>query len=63
MSDETAIPHAYLRAVECTQMRVDAHGIAWIDHPKHLEADVRTGTIPWELLKGERLFASLPNGR
>jgi len=58
MSDETVIPDAYLRGVECTRMRVDAYGIAWVCHPKHLDADVRTSTIPWELLEGQRLFGS-----
>jgi hypothetical protein len=41
-------------------MRVDAHGIAWTCHPKYMDrmdADVRTSTIPWGLLEGERLFA------
>jgi hypothetical protein len=58
MSDETAIPDAYLRGVASIRMRVDAHGIAWTCHPKHLDADVRTSTIPWELLEGQRLFGS-----
>ena len=57
MSDETAIPDAYLSAVERTRMRVDADGIAWTGYPKHLDADVITSTIPWGLLEGERLFA------
>ena len=35
------------------------HGIAWVCHPKHLDADVRTSTIPWKLLEGQRLFAPL----
>ena len=26
--------------------------------PKHLDADVRTGTIPWELIEEQRLFGS-----
>jgi len=63
ISEETTIPDAYLRAVECTQMRVDAHGIAWICHPKHADADIRTGTIPWELLEGERLFRAQSGGQ
>ena len=57
VSDEAAIPDAYLRGVECTRMRVDENGIAWVCHPKHLDADVRTSTIHWELLEGQRLFA------
>jgi hypothetical protein len=32
-------------------------------HPKHLDADVRTSTIPWKLLENQRLFASPPSGR
>ena len=63
VSDETSIPDAYLRAVECTQMRVDAHGIAWIGHPKHVDADIRTGTIPWELLESQRLFGAQSGGQ
>jgi hypothetical protein len=47
--DETSIPDAYLRAVKCTQMRVDA--------------DIRTGTIPWELIEGQRLFAPSQSDR
>ena len=61
VSDGTAIPEAYLRAVECTRMRVDEHGVAWVCHPKymdHMDADVRTSTIPWELIDGQRLFGS-----
>jgi hypothetical protein len=49
-----------MRAVECAQMRIDAHGIAWVCHPKHLDVEVRTGTIPWELLEEQRLFAPQP---
>jgi len=63
ISDETIIPDAYLRAVECTRMRVDEDGIAWVCHPKymdHMDADVRTSTIPRELLEGQRLFAPQP---
>jgi len=63
VGEETTIPDAYLRAVECTQMRVDAHGIAWIGHPKHLDVTVRTGTIPWELIEGQRLFAPSQSDR
>jgi len=62
MSDETAIPDVYLRGVECIRMRVDAHGIAWTCHPKYLDADVRTSTISWELLEGQRLFAPQSDG-
>jgi hypothetical protein len=58
MRDKTTISDAYLRAVECTRMRVDAHGIAWTGHPKHLDANVRTSTIPWELIEEQRLFGS-----
>jgi len=58
VSEAAAIPDPYLRAVECTQMRVDAHGIAWTCHPKHLDADVRTSTISWELLEEQRLFGA-----
>ena len=61
MSDETSIPDVYLRAVECARMRVDAHGIAWIAYPKHLDVTVKTGTIAWELIEGQRLFAPLPS--
>jgi hypothetical protein len=43
-------------------MRVDAHGIAWTCRPKHLDADVRTSTIPWELLEDQRLFAPQSDG-
>ena len=57
MSDGTTIPDAYLRAVECTLIRVDAHGIDWVCYTKHLDAEIRTSTIPWELLEGQRLFA------
>jgi hypothetical protein len=39
-------------------MRVDAYGIAWVCHPKHVDADVRTGTIHWELIEEQRLFGS-----
>lgn len=28
------------------------NGIAWTCHPKHLDANVRTSTIPWQLLEG-----------
>jgi hypothetical protein len=56
--EETQIPDTYLRAVECARMRVDTHGIAWTCHPKHLDADVRTSTFPWELLEGQRLFGA-----
>jgi hypothetical protein len=63
VSDKTAIPDEYLRAMECTQMRVDEHGIAWTCHPKYLDADVRTSTIPWELLERQRFFAPQPQGR
>jgi hypothetical protein len=38
------------------------NGIAWVCHPKHLDADVRTSTIPWELLEGQRLFAPQLDG-
>jgi len=62
VSDETAIPDVYLRGLDCTQMRVDAHGIAWLCHPKHIDADVRTSTIPWELLESQRLFAPESGG-
>src|SRR5882724_698897 len=58
VSDETAIPDVYLRAVECARMRVDTHGIAWTCHPKHLDADVRTSALPWELLGSRHLFGS-----
>jgi hypothetical protein len=58
VSDETIIPDAYLRAVECSRIGVDAHGIAWICYPKHLDAEVRTGTIPWEVIEKQRLFGS-----
>jgi hypothetical protein len=58
VSDETAIPSIYLRAIECTRMRVDERGIAWVCYPKHLDAEVRTRTIPWELIKAQRLFGS-----
>jgi hypothetical protein len=44
-------------------MGVDAHGIAWIGYPKHLDAEVRTSTIPWELLESERLFGPLQPDR
>jgi hypothetical protein len=57
VSNETAIPDVYLRAVECPCMRVDAHGLAWTCYPKHLDLKVRTNIIPWELLEGQRLFA------
>jgi hypothetical protein len=57
MSDETAIPDAYLRAVECTLIRVDAHGIDWVCYPNHLDAEIRTSIIPWEFLESQRLFA------
>jgi hypothetical protein len=60
LSDETSIPDVYLRAVECARMRVDARGIAWTCYPKHLDVAVRTGTIPWELLESQRLFAPPP---
>jgi hypothetical protein len=63
ISDETAIPDAHLRAVECTRMWVDEDGIAWGCYPKymdHMDADVRTSTIPWELLEGQRLFTPQP---
>jgi hypothetical protein len=33
------------------------NGIAWTCHLKHLDADLRTSTLLWELLKGQRLFA------
>jgi hypothetical protein len=62
VSDEILIPDVYLRAVECTRMRVDAHGIAWIGYPKHLDAEVRTSTTPWELLDEQRLFGSQSGG-
>jgi hypothetical protein len=39
------------------------HGIAWVCHPKHLDADVRTRTIPWKLLENQRLFAPLQPDR
>jgi hypothetical protein len=61
MREETQIPDTYLRAVECARMRVDKHGIAWTAYPKHMDhtaADVRTGTIPWELLEEQRLFGA-----
>ena len=51
------IPGSYLRAIECTHMRVDAHGMAWTWHPKHLDTDVRTSAIPWEVIEEQRLFA------
>jgi hypothetical protein len=63
ISEETEIPDACLRAVECTRMRVDEHGIAWTAHPKHLDADVRTSTISWELLEEHRLFGSQSGGQ
>jgi hypothetical protein len=63
MREDTTIPDVYLRAVECARMRVDAHGIAWIAYPKHLDVTVRTGTIPWELIEGQRLFAPPPSDR
>jgi hypothetical protein len=56
--EETEIPDTYLRAVECTQMRVDDHGIAWVCHPKHIDTEVRTSTIPWELIEVQRLCGS-----
>jgi len=62
MSDETAIPDAYLRAIERTCMRVDAHGIAWVCEPKHLDGHVRTSTIPWEIIEEQRLFGSQSQG-
>jgi hypothetical protein len=34
-------------------MRVDEHGIAWICYPKHMDVEVRTSTLPWELLEGQ----------
>jgi hypothetical protein len=58
MSEDTTLPDAYLRGVECTRMRVDAHGIAWTCYPKHLDVTVRTSTIPWELLESQRLFGA-----
>jgi hypothetical protein len=63
MSEDTTLPDAYLRGVECTRMRVDAHGIAWTCYPKHLDVTVRTSTIPWELLESQRLFALPPSER
>jgi hypothetical protein len=63
MSDEPAIPDAYFRAVEHTLMRVDAHGIDWVCYPNHLDAEIRTSTIPWELLESQRLFAPLQPDR
>jgi hypothetical protein len=60
--DETAIPDAYLRGVECTLMRVDTHGIDWVCYPKHLDAEIRTSTIPWTLIEEQRLFAPQPDG-
>jgi hypothetical protein len=66
VNDETRIPDAYLRAVECTRMRVDEDGIAWVCHPKHMDhtaTDVRTSTILWELIEGQRLFAPSPSDR
>lgn len=62
MSEDTAIPDAYLRAVECLRMRVDRHGIAWVGYPRHLHTTVRTSTISWEQLEGQRLFAAQPDG-
>jgi hypothetical protein len=37
---------------------VDARGIAWVCYPKHIDAEVRTSTIPWELIEEQRLFGS-----
>jgi hypothetical protein len=37
-----------------------AHIIAWICHPNHLDAEIRTSTIPWKLLENQRLFAPQP---
>jgi hypothetical protein len=37
-----------------------AHVIAWICHPNHLDAEIRTSTIPWKLLENQRLFAPQP---
>ena len=45
MRENTAIPDAYLRGVECTRMRVDAHGIAWIAYPKHLDVTAQHYTF------------------
>ena len=61
VSEDTNIPAAYLRAVECARMRVDENGIAWVCHPKHIDAEVRTGTISWELIEEQRLFAPQPD--
>jgi hypothetical protein len=63
VSEATTIPDAYLRAVECAPMRVDENGIAWVCHPKHIDAEVRTGTTSWELIKEQRLFAPQPDDR
>jgi hypothetical protein len=63
MREDTAIPDVYLRGVECTRMRVDAYGIAWIAYPRHLDVTVRTGTIPWELIESQCLFAPPPSKR
>jgi hypothetical protein len=63
VSEETAIPDVYLRAVECARMRVDTYGIAWVCHPKHLDAGIRTSTIPWEVIEEQRLFPLQPNDR
>ena len=62
MHETTAIPDAYLRAVECLRMRVDRHGIAWVGYPRHLDTAVRTSTIPWKLIEEQRLFAAQPDG-
>jgi hypothetical protein len=62
LHDETAIPDAHLHAVECTRMRVDAHGIAWVCYPKHLDWGVRTSTIPWAIIEEQRLFGSQSQG-
>ena len=58
VSDETPIPDAYVRAVECTLMRVDTHGIDWVCYPEYLDTEVRTSTIPWKLIEEQRLFGS-----
>jgi hypothetical protein len=63
MREDTTIPDMYLRGVESTRMRMDAHGIAWTAYPKHLDVPVRTGTIPWELIERQRLFAPPPSER
>jgi hypothetical protein len=56
ISDDTTIPAPYMRAVECTLMRVDTHGIDWVCYPKDLDTEVRTSPIPWELIEDQRLF-------